>query len=223
MSVQDSRQQGGPGSASLAQASSSALEQVQEQKGPLVKLIGHRETHSSRTVAASLVALALILLVAWVATELLLSTVGLAPLLLSSETLFRAFFSAPQWLTPALAGLIGGVLALLGFILLFLACAPGTLRRHKSTTGRFAFVADDKVIASAMSAAIRRYAGLTEDQVVSRVSPRQVLVTITPVSGHRLNLPELTAYAQATLDAYALAPAPKVRVQLEKQGVVSNG
>ncbi|MFC6352526.1 hypothetical protein ACFP6B_01265 [Rothia nasimurium] len=175
-------------------------------------------------MATVLLALLLIVLLIWLGTELVLAVLGLAPLLFSGEEIFSAFFSAPQLLSPALGIALGLLLALLGIFLLFLACAPGGLKRHSSRAGgRFAFLLDDKALAASLSAAIRKQTGLGRDQVVTRISPRQVVLTLTPTSGHRLDAQELTRLAQATLDSYALKPALEARVRIEKQGVLSHG
>lgn len=199
------------------------LELDRDQAGPLVNLMGRRETHSSRSFATVLLALALIVILVWCGTELVRAALGLPPLVLSGEKAFSAFFSAPELLSGPLGITLGALLSLAGLFLIFLACAPGSLNRHRARTGRFAFIVDDRLLASALSAAIRKRTGLTRDQVVTRVSARRVLITVTPTSGHRVDTQELTDMAQATIDSYALTPAPQARVQIEKQGVISHG
>lgn len=199
------------------------LELNRDQAGPLVNLMGRRETHSSRSFATVLLALALIVILVWCGTELVRAALGLTPLVLSGEKAFSAFFSAPEILPGPLGIALGVLFSLAGLFLIFLACAPGSLNRHRARTGRFAFVVDDRVLAATLSAAIRKQTGLTRDQVVTRVSARRVLIKVTPTSGHRVDAQELTDMAQATIDSYALVPAPQARVQIEKQGVISHG
>lgn len=178
-----------------------------------------RELHSPRSVATVTVLVIAAIVTAWLATETVLVLTDATPLLLTPRAMAEAVAAAdgaPLWLL----GVIGGVAAVIGLVLLGLAIRPGRRGRRSRHSERGAVIIDDAVIAGALAGAVARTAGLPRSQVRVSVGRRDVAIDITPTSGLALDRAALTETASAALHRYALEPALTVRVKIADRGSV---
>lgn len=178
-----------------------------------------RELHPPRSVAAVAVLVIAAIVTAWLATESVLVLADAAPLLITPRALAEGLAAAdgtPVWLL----GVIGGVAAVVGLVLLGLALSPGRRGRRSRHSERAAVVIDDAVIAGALAGAVARTAGLPRSQVRVSVGRRDVMIDVTPTSGLALDRAALADTAGAALERYALEPALSVRVRISEHGSV---
>lgn len=188
--------------------------------GPHVSYLVRRETHSSRAIAAVVLAVIVTAGCIYLAVEGILQMAGQKPLLATPSEMVHQLVAGPK-AVPAAWIAIGVVIALLGLIFLVKALAPGALGRHSIPDHRVAYIVDDSVIASALSRAVRLQAGVPAGQVSTSVDRRQIVVTVNPTSGQTLNGAELQDFATAQVKRYKLNPDPTVKVRISQEGVVA--
>ncbi len=181
--------------------------------------IQRRETHASRAVPAIIVAVVLVLALAYLVAEIVLAAAGQQPLLASPATMVQdiAILStvAIVWLAVA-----GTILAILGIVLLIAALSGGRRPRHVVRSDRAVVVVDNEVIASALVRTAADTGGIDPDRAVGSVSHRTATVRITPTSGVQLNRDELTGALRDRLQSWNLSPRlrPRVRIRSGRVG-----
>jgi hypothetical protein len=172
-----------------------------------------RETHSSRSTAAVVVLVALIIVSAWVGIEAVFAGLGRRALLFSPiDTLGSVLSAATQQGGLVIAA--GIVTAVVGIILVIVGLTPGRRGRHTIDDSRVAVVVDDQVIAASLARQARLAGGLAPGQVNAWVSRRSARLTVTPASGTTADEAAVLAAARADLAAGRYTPAvtPHVRV-----------
>ncbi len=178
--------------------------------GPPYARIRRRETHSPRSVAAIALAIALMLVFAWLAVEIVLGLLGAPPLLVPPRAIATATVEATSLPVPALVA--GGiVVALVGIALLALALAPGRRPRHTIASAHALVVVDDEVVASALARSAALTAGVDAGQTRVTVSRRHADVRLTPHSGFPVDSDAVRDALARELDAYGLEPAVRAR------------
>ncbi|WP_314425628.1 DUF6286 domain-containing protein [uncultured Microbacterium sp.] len=183
---------------------------------PVLRRVVRRETHSPRTVATFVAVVLLILALALIGVEIVLSLAAQPALLLGPA-------AAGGWLvglpTAQPAGLvIGGsvVLALIGLVFIVLAVTPGRLSKHALQAGDRAVVVDNGVIASALAQHLSEETGLARENVTVGVGHRSVDVTVRPGAGIPLERSAVQAAAEARLTHYRLDGRVRTRVRIER-------
>lgn len=190
-------------------------------KGPHIDYMVRRETHSSRAISAVIVSLLIIAGLVYLIVEAILALSGKEPLLATWTTMVTEMTKLPDNVHVVVLVLIGIVLALFGLILLGKAIAPGTLGRHSIDDERSAYVVDDGVIAAAVSAQARDFAGVQQGQVSTSVGQKDITVTLTPTSGIPQDANALEKKLTDVVNTYNLSPKPTVDVTLTDKGVVA--
>lgn len=179
-----------------------------------------RETHSPRSGLATTVAVILVLLLGWLGTESVLALVGAAPLLADPRSLVAAAAGLPDSVAPPVLVAAGAVVALLGLVLVIAALAPGRRARHATATGRTAFVADDRAIASSLARTASRTARVDPDQVSVTIGRRRATVHVRPTSGFPVDADEIRSAVDAALGTYELTPSIRAAVVVAREGTV---
>lgn len=181
--------------------------------------ITRRETHSPRSLLAIILAVILIVVFAWIGTEIVIALLGLPALLVAPADMFTSavgLVDAPV----AIVSTVGIVVALIGLILIIAALIPGRRARHVLDTERAATVVDNEVIASAL-ARHSSYAGNVDpDNTTVSVTHRQADVRLTPTSGIPVSRDDVTDAVTEQLDSYGLRPPVRPRVHLAERGRV---
>ncbi|WP_308465196.1 Asp23/Gls24 family envelope stress response protein [Rathayibacter soli] len=182
--------------------------------------IRRRETHSPRSVAAIIIAIALILTFAWLGLEILLQLLNQPPLLVTPLQMLRA--TAGITSTPAPWIVAGGiVVAMVGIILVLAAVTGGRRARHVLNTVRSVTVVDDEVIASALARHAASTAGISPDNTEVTISRRHADVRLTPISGVSVDRAAVISAVADELDSYELEPALRdPRLSVESRGKV---
>lgn len=178
-----------------------------------------RETHSSRSLLAIILAVILIVVFAWIGTEIVLALLGLPALLVAPADMFTSavgLVNAPAE-SVATAGI---VVALVGLLLIVAALTPGRRARHVLDTDRAATVVDNEVIASALARYSSSAGNVDPDNTTVSVSHRQADVRLTPTSGIPVDRETVTEAVTEQLDSYGLRPPVHPRVLLAAQGRV---
>ncbi len=97
--------------------------------------IARRETHSTRSMPAIVLAVALILVLAWIGTEIVIALLGAPALLVAPVDMFTSAVN----LVEAPAGIVaaaGIVVAVIGLALVIVAVSPGRRARHLIESSR---------------------------------------------------------------------------------------
>jgi hypothetical protein len=182
---------------------------------PALRRVIRRETHSPRTVAMFVAVVLLILALAYIGLEMVLSLAAQPALLLGPA-------AAAGWLVglptqPAglvIAGSI--VLAVIGLIFIWLAVTPGRLSKHALEAGDRAVVVDNGVIASALAQHIADETGIPRDDITVGVGHRSVDVTMRPGAGIPLDQATVQSVAEQELQTYRLTRSIRTRVRIER-------
>jgi hypothetical protein len=185
----------------------------------LYRRIVRRETHSSRSGIAIVLAVLLILVFAWIGVEAVLAALGQPALLASpkdSAVTLLAAASAPSGLLTA----GGAVVGVIGIILLVVSLAPGRRRRRGASADRTAAIVDDRVIAQSV-AGTASYAGDVEPgQVRVSVGKRTVDVDVTRTSGRTADVRSIQEAVDGELSSYDFSPSLRGRVRLSTEAKV---
>lgn len=186
----------------------------------LYRRILRRETHSSRSGIAIALAVLLIVVLAWVGTESVLALLSQPALLVAPGDALTAVVGLPE--NVAAAAIIGGgvVVALIGLAIMLFALTPGRRARHTGEVNRTAVVVDNTVIASAVARTASYVANVDPDQVMVTIGHRTAEVFVQPTSGYSVDKAEILEAVQQQLDGFALVPALRATVNIEKTGVV---
>ncbi|WP_025159416.1 DUF6286 domain-containing protein [Leifsonia aquatica] len=183
--------------------------------------IVRRETHSPRSAAAVAVAIALIVVVAWLAAEGVLSLLGARPLLLAPRTALTAVAAAPQAGHVVLIA-TAVVAGLAGLWLLALAVLPGRRPRRRLEAEHLAVVADDEMLASALARRAARTAGVAPDAATVSLARRRGVVRIVPVSGMRIDRDEVRHAVAEEFDETRSGTRPRLSVLVSPTGKVGS-
>ncbi|CAN3700583.1 MULTISPECIES: hypothetical protein [unclassified Microbacterium] len=182
----------------------------------VLRTVVRRETHSPRTVAMIVVAVLLLLVLAYAAVEIILNLVGQPALLVAPGEALNAIVAAPTALLPV-AFIVGGiVLALVGVLVLVLALKPGRLSRHEMAWGERAVVVDNGVVASAVAQHLSNESGIARDDIVVGVAHRSVDVTVRPPVGIPVDEAELRRLVEEEVTSYKLSPAVRTHLRVQR-------
>ncbi|AOX45813.1 DNA/RNA endonuclease G [Microbacterium sp. BH-3-3-3] len=182
----------------------------------VLRTVVRRETHSPRTVAMIVVAVLLLLVLAYAAVEIVLNLVGQPALLVAPGEALNAVVAAPTALLPV-AFIVGGiVLALVGVLVLVLALKPGRLSRHEMAWGERAVVVDNGVVASAVAQHLSNESGIARDDIVVGVAHRSVDVTVRPPVGIPVDEAELRRLVEEEVTSYKLSPAVRTHLRVQR-------
>ncbi|AZS48823.1 MULTISPECIES: DUF6286 domain-containing protein [Microbacterium] len=183
---------------------------------PVLRRVIRRETHSPRTVAMFVAVILLILALAYIGLEIVLSLAAQPALLIGPAAAGGWLIGLP---TAQPAGLViagSVVLALIGVIFIVLAITPGRLSKHVLDGGGRAVVVDNGVIASALAQHLAEETGLARDSITVGVGHRTVDVTVRPGIGIPLDKADVASAAEAELQTYRLAHRVRTRVRIER-------
>ncbi|UAJ78915.1 hypothetical protein IT072_17110 [Leifsonia sp. ZF2019] len=144
--------------------------------------IVRRETHSPRSTAAVVTAIAIAVVVCWLALESVLHLLQLPPVLMSPRDILTRVAAAPSAGSATLV-VVAIAAGLLGLVLLALSILPGRRPRRRLAAERLAIVADDTMLASALARRAAQVAGVAPDAVTVSLGRRSGTVRIVPVSG----------------------------------------
>lgn len=183
---------------------------------PVLRRVIRRETHSPRTVAMFVAVILLILALAYIGLEIVLSLAAQPALLIGPAAAGGWLIGLP---TAQPAGLViagSVVLALIGVIFIVLAITPGRLSKHVLDGGGRAVVVDNGVIASALAQHVAEETGLARDSITVGVGHRTVDVTVRPGIGIPLDKADVASAAEAELQTYRLAHRVRTRVRIER-------
>ncbi len=181
--------------------------------------IVRRETHSPRSALAITLAIVLIILIAWLGTEIVLALLGLPALLTSPANMLTFAFG----LVDGPAGIVataGVIAAVIGLVLIVVALSPGRRARHVLDTERAATVVDNEVVASALARHASHAGRVDPDNVTVSVSHRRADVQLTPTSGTPVDNNHITEAVTEQLASYGLRPTVLVRVRIAEQAKV---
>ena len=182
----------------------------------VLRTVVRRETHSPRTVAMIVVAVLLLLVLAYAAVEIILNLVGQPALLVAPGEALNAVVAAPTALLPV-AFIVGGiVLALVGVLVLVLALKPGRLSRHEMAWGERAVVVDNGVVASALAQHLSNESGIARDDIVVGVAHRTVDVTVRPPVGIPVDEAQLRRIVDEEISTYKLSPAVRTHLRVQR-------
>ncbi|GAB3297447.1 DUF6286 domain-containing protein [Pseudoclavibacter terrae] len=185
----------------------------------LYSRLSRRETHAPRSVLAITLAVLLILVAAWIGTEIVLSLLALPALLVAPADMFSSALGVLE--QPAqYVGIAGVVVAIIGLVLLIAGIAPGRRARHTLSSTRTATVADNAVIASALARHAAHAGNVSPDNVTVSVSHRRADVHLTPASGLPVDAAAITAAVNQQLEQYELTPRVTAKVRVAENGKV---
>ncbi|WP_371029990.1 DUF6286 domain-containing protein [Pseudoclavibacter sp. JSM 162008] len=185
----------------------------------LYSRLSRRETHSPRSSLAITLAVLLILVAAWIGTEIVLSLLALPALLVAPADMFASALGVLE--QPAqYVGIAGVVVAIIGLVLLIAGIAPGRRARHTLSSTRTATVADNAVIASALARHAAHAGNVSPDNVTVSVSHRRADVHLTPASGLPVDAAAITAAVNQQLEQYELTPRVTAKVRVAENGKV---
>lgn len=187
----------------------------------LYRRIIRRETHSPRSVLAIIVAVTLILLLAWIGVESVLRMLAQPPLLAAPGDVAQAVADADT-LPPGILTAGGIVTALIGLLLLIAALAPGRRSKHSFTTERSAVVMDDEIIASSLARRAAHAGRVNPDNAVVTVSRRRADVRLRPSSGFAVDSDAVKQASREELQHIAARPAISPRVAVAASGKVGS-
>ncbi|NYF12130.1 apolipoprotein N-acyltransferase [Pseudoclavibacter sp. JAI123] len=185
----------------------------------LYSRLSRRETHSPRSALAITLAVLLILVAAWIGTEIVLSLLALPALLVAPADMFTSALGVLEQPTQYV-GIAGVVVAIIGLVLLIAGLAPGRRARHTLTSTRTATVADNAVIASALARHAAHAGNVSPDNVTVSVSHRRADVHLTPASGLPVDASAITAAVNQQLERYELKPRVTAKVRVAENGKV---
>ena len=181
--------------------------------------IGRRETHSSRSMLAIVLAIILIVVFAWVGTEVVIALLGLPALLVAPSDMFASAVGLAEQ-PAALVAIAGIVAAVVGLVLIIMSLSPGRRARHLLDTERAVTVVDNEVIASALARHASYAGNVDPDNATVSVSHRLGVVDLTPTSGIPADRDAVTRAVTEQLDSYGLRPAVRARVRIAEKGKV---
>jgi len=183
----------------------------------IYRRIGRRETHSPRSLLAIVLAVALILVLAWLGTEIVLALLGAPALLVAPVDMFTSAVNLVDAPTGIVAA-AGIVVAVIGLVLVIASVAPGRRARHLLTSERTVVVVDNEVIASALARHASLAGNVDPDNASVSVSHRTAEVHLTPTTGIPVDRDAVTSTVTEQLDSYGLTPSVRPRVRIATSG-----
>jgi len=181
--------------------------------------IVRREIHSSRSVLAVVVAILLMLVLAWLGTEAVLAALGQPALLVAPADAVTAVLGAAGGATGAVTA-VAAVVALVGLVLVVLALAPGRKGRRGSASGRSAVIVDDRVIARHLARTASHAGEVDPDAVRVSVGARRADVEVRATTGRATDARAVEEALRQELQGYDLRPPLTARVRTSKKGKV---
>ncbi|GAA4376534.1 DUF6286 domain-containing protein [Paeniglutamicibacter cryotolerans] len=178
-----------------------------------------REMHSSRSLAAIIVALGLLFLILWFGVETALAGLRLPALWARPSTVLQAAASLTD-VQPVLLVVGGALIALVGLFLILAAVLPGSLARRRLESDRCAVVVDDSVIATAVAQRVSQLAGIDPRQIRVLVGSRELIVNVVPSSGLQNRQEAIRTAAMQALQPHGLELP--VKVNISKKGVIGS-
>ena len=188
----------------------------------LYRRVLRREMHSPRSGLAIVLAVVLILVVAWIGTEAILAFFHQHALLVAPAAALAGIALLPQTVVAPAIIVVGVVVAILGVIILLFALLPGRRARHTGTIGRTAVVVDNRVIASSLARSASYAARVAPDQVVVTIGHRTVLVRVRPTSGFPVDRAGIEETVAEQLGSFDLKPALRSKVLIDRKGIVGS-
>lgn len=186
----------------------------------LTSEIIRRETHSSRAVPATILAVLVILASLYLMLETALKALGQDPWLLAPEDAAGWVGSLPAGISPSVLAAAGALVFLLGLFFFLAAVLPGRKARLSIPNKRAAVVVDAEVLASSLARRARVAAGVTPDQVLVTIGRRLVEVQVRPTSGIPVSGQVVQTAVEDELRRTAVDPVPEVRVAVAESGVI---
>ena len=176
-----------------------------------------RELRHSRSVVSTVVALCGAVVSSWIATELFLSWAGRPALVVNPELIIQHLSDpGPRTvLVSAVAGLLG-----LTAIALSISAARRARRRVGAACNTIT-IADDAVIAGALSRVAALAAHVSQAQVRTTLSRRTAHVRVTPSSGFPVSTSEVAAAVSAELAQIGTLRRVGVRDEPARQGTLA--
>jgi protein-S-isoprenylcysteine O-methyltransferase Ste14 len=185
----------------------------------LRRRIARRETHSSRSGLATVLAVLVILACAYAGTEVVLAMLGLSPLLAAPSDMGSALVAATT--LPRAWLVVGGVVvALLGLAVIVAALRSSRRPRHVLDSDRTVVVVDDRVIASALARRAANAADVDPDATVVTVGRRSAQVRLTPLSGLPVDREAVVSAVDDEIARYDARPGLRSRITIERSGKV---
>ncbi|MFB2600237.1 hypothetical protein ACEXQE_20800 [Herbiconiux sp. P17] len=181
--------------------------------------ISRRETHSPRSLLAIVLAVVLIVVFAWIGTEIVIALLGLPALLVAPADMLGSAVG----LATAPVGIVataGILVAVVGLILVIVAVSPGRRARHVLEGERAATVVDNEVVASALARAASLAGDVDPDNTTVSVSHRRAVVRLIPTSGVPVNRQVVAEAVGRQLDTYGLRPAVRAEVHVSERAKV---
>ena len=179
-----------------------------------------RETHSSRAVPATIVAVLIILACLYVMLEAALKALGQDPWLLGPEAAAGWIGSLPAGVSPSVLAAAGALIFLVGLFFFLAAVLPGRRARLNIPNERAAVVVDAEVLASSLARRARVAAGVAPEQVLVTIGRRLVDVQVRPTSGIPVNEAAVREAVEDELRLTAVDPVPEVHVIVAQSGVI---
>ncbi|MBM7470450.1 hypothetical protein [Subtercola frigoramans] len=185
----------------------------------LYSRLRRRELHSPRSTAAIATALVVILVLAYVGTEIVLRLFGQPALLAAPSALAAGTADAATY--PSGLLLAGGlIIVVVGLALLVVAVSPGRRARRALTSARAVVIADNEVVASSIARHAARAARTSPDNVTVSVSGRTALVHIVPASGVPVDTAAVRRAVEEHVGSLALGTGIRCRVTVAEHGKV---
>jgi hypothetical protein len=176
-----------------------------------------RETHSARTGAFVVAVLIAVAVLAYAGVEMVLATLGLAPLVAAPLDLLTALAALSEGGPAVAAGGVG--VALVGFVLALVAVTPGRRARHAlEGDADVLVIADNGVIAASLSHRVAEEAGLDPARLRVGVAHRRVDVTVRAEAGVPIDRERLLAIAERETAEHRLIPAVRTVVRIDRSG-----
>jgi hypothetical protein len=178
-----------------------------------------RETHSPRSVLAITVAVTVIVLCAYIGTEIILAMLNRPALLAAPQdmlTTLGEMGTAP--IAPSIT--IGIILMILGLLLIVGALTPGRRARHQLASARAAVVVDNEVIASALARYATHAGNTNPGNAIVTISARRAVVRMTPTSGIAVRRDAVSDAVREQLAAFELEPPVRASVVVSSSGKV---
>lgn len=183
---------------------------------PAFRRVLRRETHSPRTVAMIVAVVLLLAVLVYIGVEIVLYLVAQPALLLGPAAAATWLIGLPTAQPGWLIAVFGVTLAVLGFVFLWLAVAPGRLSKHQMQWGERAVLVDNGVIAASLAQHLSEETGISRDDITVGVSHRTVDVTVRPAIGIPLDKDPVKQIVTTEVDSYQLTPKVKTRVRIDR-------
>lgn len=171
-----------------------------------------RESHASRSIAAAITLLVLVVTLAWVGTETVLRALELPPLIAPPGAMATWISELPGAApaAPLVAG--GGAVALLGVACVILAITPGRLAKQRLSAEGPAILVDHGALAAAIAQGVSSDLSFDRREVTVGVGHRVVDVTIRPSFGVDVDRAAVEESAAREISQFGLVREPRVRV-----------